>query len=287
MSLITTRTWINLALMTLVLALALLVYLRPGRTPNGVTTLTPLAPGSITAITIERTGRQDIALRRRADGWWLITPFEIGANPARVNALLALANTPTRSSYSAANLDLAQYGLSDTLVTVVLDNQRIVLGGTNPISERRYLMIADTIYMVRDDLYDVYNATVGSYVSNRLVPLGSNIVQLNLPEWRLTRAADGRWDAHGARVTQAQAQARIDAWQQAAAQWVGDNRQPSAQGEVTLVLENGESLRLLVSAVDPELVLARPDLALEYHLPTQAAATLLAMPQPVDAEHGS
>ena len=286
MSLITTRTWINLALMTLVVALALIVYLRPGRTPNDVTTLTLLAPSSISTITIERAGRQGIALQRRADGWWLTAPIEISANPARVNALLALASTPTFSSYSAANLDLAQYGLSDTLVTVVVDDQRIVLGGVNPVNARRYLMIADTVYLVRDDLYDVYNAAVGSYVNNRVVPAEAKILQLSLPELRLTRAADGRWDTHGAQLSQAQAQARIDAWQQAAAQWVGDYSQQAAQAEVLLVLENESSLRLLVMANNPELVLARPDLALEYHLPAQASATLLQMPQPDAAQDG-
>lgn len=286
MNLITTRTWINLALMTLVIALALIVYLRPGRTPSRVEILTPLSPSSINNITIERANKQDIALQRRADTWWLTAPIEIGANRARVNALLELAATPTFSSYSAATLDLAQYGLSDTLVTVVLGTLRIVVGGVNPINERRYLMLADTVYLVRDDLYDVYNAAIGSYVSNRLVPVGAKIVQLTLPELRLTRVADGRWDLHGAHVSQAQAQARIDAWQQVAALWVGDYNQQPAQAEVTLTLDSGESLRLLMLSTTPELILARADLALEYHLPAQAFAQLVKISAPVDVEEG-
>jgi hypothetical protein len=76
-------------------------------------------------------------------------------------------------------------------------------------------------------------------------------------------------------------QTLIDAWQNAAALWVKPYAKGTPQGSITVQLTTpAQTLHFDIMARQPELILARPDLGLQYHFSAESAKALLELPAP-------
>lgn len=247
------RTWINLILLGLIAALSSIMVFKPGQHPESALSLTQLEPAQINRITIHRLGKPEIRLALQKSGWRLTAPIEIAARQAAVNTLLRLAVTPSLGSYSVKGLDLAEYGLAPALTTIELNETAIDIGAPNPVDQRRYLRINDTVHLISDDLYDIYATAPTAYVATELLPKEAKIQRLKLPGMELEQAT--------------KLNKLVDAWQNASAQWVQAYDGAKTPNRVTVSLTDGQDLRFMITATQPQLVLARPELQLQYHLP--------------------
>ncbi len=278
------RGALNVLLLLLALALGAVAYLRPGhRGPaeggGEHPPLTPLRAAALHHLAVYKDGKLQVELERRGGRWRLLRPVAAAADGFRAEQLARLAEAPSLARFPAAGKDLSRYGLDHPALEVALDGLRLQFGGTTPVGARRYVRLGEVIHLVEDSYYYDAAAEPLAFVDKALVPEGASLRALRLPGLALRRTPQGGWRLEPPRqgVGSDQLQALVQAWRDARAWSVRrpQGRRPAHPAEVRLELADGRSLRYLITARKPDLVLVRPDLGLAYHLDASQAAELL------------
>lgn len=279
------RALLNIGLLVLVLVLGLLAFYEPGlERPPAAVTLTALSPQNIKHIRIERQGAAPILLERRNDVWRMIEPLEVAANAVRIDSLLRVLKTPSHSRYGTAALDLTRLGLDPPKARLIVDGTTIGFGVTEPLNHRRYVLAADNVHLIDDIAYYYLTSDYTSFVSNALLEEDRKPVAIRLPDRALT-LRDGGWRADPQPPGfSADAAVRLaDAWRHAQAIEVRPYKSTGKDPFVTLTLEGAEDpLRFEIVAREPDLLLGRPDLGIQYLLPRSAAEDLFTLKPPVE-----
>ena len=273
-----TRNMLNLMLLVTAVALVMLAYFNPAvKQDEDDGQLVDLDANEIMSIRIERTGKPTVELERRDEEWWLTAPFEIAASSGRVRDLTSLTLQASHAQYPIADLDLTKYGLEPVKVRVLLNDTALVFGDVNPVNQRRYVLNGEQVHLTTDNIYDILTADVASYVGPRLLPKGSEIERLALPELQLRRGDDGAWvlEPELKAISADDIQAFITAWQRAEALWSKRFSHRDSLGAALVTLVGGKTLRFEILETTPDLVLARPDLGIEYTLTEEQAHNLL------------
>lgn len=282
-----TRTLLNLGLAALTLALGLLVYFKPGLAPE--TAPGPLIPQSdsdaIGHILVERGAREPLAFTRREGHWYLQQEDQaLPASQFQVQALLRLPRAIPAASYPATSLQLKTLGLQPPQASVTIGATTILLGTTEPLENRRYALLDDTVHLLDDRYQHLINADWSNFIERRLLPAGSAIRRLQLPDLTLSLSEDNTWQLSPADTdaVDAAVQQLPGNWTEATALYA---RRHDASREAigTVVVElagAGSPLTFSVLSHTPELVLARPDWGIQYHLHSEKNAELFSLEQP-------
>jgi hypothetical protein len=282
----TSRWIINLLLLVAIAILALVAWYEPGleETPEPQA-LTRLQPDQINSIHIERQGGDDLVLSRQDDGdWGIEREPALPADAAQVEMLSRLATQTPARSYPATELELARLGLDPPHSTVVLNDARIDFGDTEPLGGLRYVRTADQVHLISDIYQYLIDADFTQFVRRRLLPEAATVTALRLPHFSLTRNPQAWTIEPDREVSGDRLQRLIDNWRQAAALNIRAAAGADAEGEsVILSLDKpARELVFVIAAREPELVLVRPDLGLEYRM-GNVAERLLALPTPAAA----
>ena len=273
----------------LVVALAVLVWVvwqEPGHPPKpAAVKLTGLTPASIDKVVI--TNRHGAIRLDKQDGEWRITePVKVAANPARVDSLLQVAEAESVSRFPAAGKDLSAFGLAKPAVSLRLNDSELVFGGVAPVDQRRYVRVGDTIHLIADRYSFALTADAAAWVSRDLVPKGADIIALELPDAKLSRSGKGAWTVTpaGKKISQDVVQAVIKAWHEAQALRVAPYDKRPAHGKVVIRLKDGQSpLQYEIITRKPELILARPEIGMQFYLETDQVQRLLTIGKPAAA----
>lgn len=158
----TRQTRFNLGLGLLVAALALIVWLDQRTLTQAPPPITELDPRQVQRIRLARQG-VEIILQRTPGGWQMAAPQAAPANPAQVEALLAIATAYSLERFPTPP-ELAQFGLAPPSAVVELDRTRIEVGGTQPVSHQRYLRIGDQIHLINDRFPHLLQASAERYI---------------------------------------------------------------------------------------------------------------------------
>jgi len=273
------RSRVNRILLLLVAALGLAVWLAPPQAPLAPEPLTRRQPGEIQQITLRNRNGTDLALERRADGWWMIRPYRVRANPARIELLLGILTTPSHESFPVPD-DLGPFGLQEPAARLTVDGLQIEMGGTHPYNHDRYLRIGDRIHLIKDLFPHHLLAAAEAYVSPELLPAGAEIQFIETPDWKLWRDPDGSWRLTPSPrdLSQDPLVARAQAWRQARAlQVMAAPPAAPAGGLVSIGLAGGDPpIRFELLKRDGDTLLIRRTLGLAYRLPP--ASPLLSTP---------
>ncbi len=277
----TSRAALNLFMLVLLLGLGLFIYLQQGKQVQQADPLTALSVANITTITVTRADKPTIVMQKQAGSWWLRSPVEAPANRPRINALLGLAQQPSRANYAQQELELARYGLVDGNYRVVLNDLELVFGNRNPVNNYRYVKSGEHVHMIDDNLVDLSSADTASFISARLLPRDAVIDAISLPGLQLQRN-EQNWQQQPEAALPADAiQVLLQNWQTASALWVRDLAdEATGSGQVVIRLRSSRQVTLDILAREPELVLANREIKVEYHLPMQRVSQLVE-PQPV------
>jgi len=269
------RILLNIGLLALVVVLGLIIFnLRDDSADHQLTTL---KPDAITAIEIQHRDRY-VVLKKLDGGWRMTRPVNMPANNFRVNSLLKLMQTTAHASYDVAQLELSRYQLEQPRTTLrVSDGSRDTLfafGASNPINRMRYVRVGERMYLVDDNFYPLVSSQIGALISPRLLPDVERITALQLPGMQLTATQEGRWRlAPDASALSADAiNSLIDDWLHSEAFGVHDYMERERLGEIRVdAVRDGlaQTIRFIITDTDPWLILARPELGIEYHLDTQ------------------
>lgn len=206
----------------------------------------------------------------RADGaWHLREPVATRADAFRIAEILALPGFASQRRLPVAGSDLAALDLDPPLWRVEFDGERFDIGASEPVTGQRHVRHGEWLHLVEDFNPTPFDLNHADLADRRLLPPGTRIVAMRLP--------DGRQAGAGAALSGADA-GLARRWTQAEAFWVGRPSEAdfaSVRSRITLQLEDGASLDFLLSATTPQLALIRPDLDLLYRLPGSARDELL------------
>lgn len=272
------RWLLNLALALIVLALALFVFLRPGREAPKPP-LIALDPEAITSITIER-GKDRIALERRGESWRMTAPVIARANRFNVESLLKLAATAGESRLGPVAA-LAEYGLENPAVKVTFNDQTVALGGLHPLRNQVYALRRGEVLLIAAHLQGPALYPYGRYLDTRLFDDGFRPVSFRLPEFRLMLKDDG-WQREPARheLSSDRINDFVQEWRNASALSVERAERKTAVDTLEIGIEHDgkpQKLLLEVRAYEPEFVLVRRDEGLEYRFPAEIGKRLLSL----------
>ena len=276
------RRWLlNLALLALVVALALLLWLRPdGDAESEAAPLTPLARDAIRTIVIERGGEPAVRLTQSDGAWRLTAPLEARVDAFTLDTLLDLAGAPADRPVPLENGDLGRFGLAPPELSVRLNDTTVHFGAAHPLEDRRYAQHGERVYLLPVRFYRAAASPYTNFIDTRLIEPGRKLAALALPGFALT-LEDGTWRREPAieSLSSDRINAFIDDWKHARALRVQQYADEPVRERITLTLEGPEGGQSRVTvgilAREPELVLYRPDEGLQYHFPQAMAERLL------------
>jgi len=265
---------LNLLLLVILLSLATTIYFSE-ETDNRLPLLTDADPGSITTINIQHND-SSTSINRQADDHWQITqPINIAANNFRISSILKLLNAPVHNRYTLDEVDLDKIGLKNPKTTVRLDAYSIAFGMTNPATNLRFVRLGDAVYTIEDVYFPLLTSFFGTLVSLNLLPPDSQIEKLILLNQTIARDDQGRWQSN-IDITADNMVNTIQRWQSQQAFGIHQYMQRKPLGEAFIYLKGKEQpIDFVVTDTDPWLIIARPELGLEYHLDIENYKPLL------------
>ena len=278
------RALLNLALLVVVAGLGATVWLSQEKEETGPP-LTPLRQDAISRIALEHPDAPTIRLEKRDGAWHLSEPVQAPTDKFEVGGILSLAETEVQKTLEP-DADLKQLELDPPVYRVTLDDTRIDIGGTEPIQYRRYVKTGDRVVLVNDPPSAALDADFSDLISKSVVPEGRQLQRIELPgELLLEKDADGQWHSpQQGEAGAAQLAQLATAWQDAKAMWNAADPPEGSRGDtVTLELDDGSRIELVVQAREPQLVLARKDYRVRYTLSKALVEELFQIPEPPPA----
>ena len=276
------RLLLNLLLVAVAAGLALLIYLKPGKAPEtGPVAISDIRAEAVTTIRLSRLQADPIAFSRRDDRWFIETEPQLPADAFQVNTLLALAGAETDRQYPARDLDLATMGLAPAQATALLNDTRFEIGTTDPIDRRRYVMSGETVFLVADRFQHLHNARYTNFVERRLLPTDARVTGLVLPHLTLTLTDDKRWQLQPDDPTASAdaIRALVNAWTNAQALYVREYRGEPGETVQLQLAGDAHTLEWILRKQEADIILARADLGIQYHLPAETGSRLLELPK--------
>jgi len=274
------RTLGNIVLLAIAAGLGAFIALTPEKKPE-VAILDPLTredPRAISSIHLEPSAGGTIELLRRDGAWELVAPMNIAANDFRVNGLLGLLGAPVHARIDASGQSLERFGLAEPQARILVGDNEILFGTTEPIHGRRYLLFDGGVALVDDAYFSHLSSSAANYVHP--APLGRepSLRSIVLPDMRIYRQDDEwRIDVGGKQGSEDAIARLADAWQQAHGTAVRPYEQSLDWSDEVVVALADEELRFDVAHTEFELILGRADLGIQYHLTKRAGARLLAI----------
>jgi len=281
-----TRGLLNLVLVALALVMGLIIYYEPGLEPADIPQplTTTLAAGDASRIHLERVKYDPVSFIKRNGRWYLVTEKqELPASTFQLQALLRLLETSSSSQYAADTVELAALGLDPPQATVTIDDVVILFGNTAPLDGKRYLKIDATVHLIEDRYQHLVNAGWTNFVERKLLPANKSISRLQLPDMTLTLTDKEQWQLSPAKpdVSADAIRQLLDHWGKVNALYARRYDGRTSDEIITLEFSDSpETLTFTVIARSPELVLARPDWGIQYHLTRDVEETLLMLGEP-------
>lgn len=276
------RALLNLWLVVALGVLVWVVWQEPGHAPKPTPVkLTGLNPKSISDIVIT-SDKGTIRLAKRGGQWRLLEPVEVVANPVIVDSVLQVADADSQSRFPAAGRDLKPFGLDHPEVSLRLNDTELRIGGVTPLDQQRYVQVGDTIHLINGSYFFGLNADPSAFVSRDLIPKDQALQAIQLPDVKLVQK-NGQWTAkpaQGALTSDVFAKV-AQAWHEAQALRITHYDKRPSKGTVVIEFDKGRPpLRYEILARQPQLILARPDIGMQYYLAGDEVSHLLTLEAP-------
>lgn len=272
------RKTLNIVLATAAVALAAAVYFSQKKEDQGPP-LTPITAATLDRVSLEHPGSPTVKLERKGGLWKITEPVQADADPFEVNAFIDLAKQEVKKSLELNAVSLKDLGLTTPAYTVTLNDQKIGFGAQEPIQARRYLLVGGKVALVEDPPAEALDADYSDLVSRTLLPTTAEIQSIALPGLNIAKSADAKSWILAPEDANAGADARqklIDSWKSARALWNAALPKDGIKGDdVSVTLKGGTVIKFVVTARDPQLVIARPDIGVSYTLSKELVDEML------------
>ena len=268
------RLLLNLGLAVLVAALALFVYLRPGKQGAAEHRLSTLDPAQVLRIVIQRSGQPPMVLQRRGAQWLVSAPFNARADSARVEKVLKILGATSSQSFAAT--DLGRFGLDQPLLRLSIDHQEFAFGAQHPLSAETYVATQGRVYLVPPGHFVSSAASAADFASKELFAPDENPVGFAFSGVTL-KQEQGKWSRlpAGPELSQDALNAWADEWRHAIAFIAQPYAQGKAAAQFSVRLASGKTVPFQILQREPDLVLLRGDENMQYHFPGGMGKRLL------------
>ncbi|VAW75471.1 hypothetical protein MNBD_GAMMA13-1414 [hydrothermal vent metagenome] len=271
------RWIINLLLLAAIVILGLIARYEPGiETPEKSQAITDLKAKQVRRIHINRPLRSDLVLEKQASKQWLIKrAASIPADDFKVRALTRLVEQRPARSYPVDKMNLADLQLDPPYATVIFNDISIEFGLLEPIDDLRYVRVSTQVHLIPDNYLQLMETSFTQFVRPTLFSKAEQINAIQLPHL-LVQKIDDAWETQPSQpANKAALQQFFNLWQQAGTQYI-QLADPGQDGEpVEVSIANRKSpIQFLVVKREPDLILARPDYGIQYHLGNRSEAML-------------
>lgn len=273
------KRWIiNYLLFTLIIVFTWIGYNNPIREDQKLESnaITSIKARDVNRVRIE-TADQTLELQRKGAQWLIESPVQWSANNVAVERVATLSEAQPHSQLPSSQIDLATLGLIIPKAATVLNDTTILFGDVNPIGNRRYLLIGSQVFLVTDLHFALINQGLYGLIDQRLLPASFQASRLKSLQFDLNNE-QGDWKNIRQDSDQAAINELINNWQTLPATKVSaynNNQMPLSK--VSATLSNEQSIDFFVLSISPEIIIARPDLGVQYHFPDHRYYGLLAL----------
>ncbi|MGE0081419.1 MAG: DUF4340 domain-containing protein [Thiohalomonadaceae bacterium] len=275
------RLLLNLVLVVVVAVLGAIAFFEPALDEDGgPVAITALEVNDIATLRVERSNGSAVAFARRDGVWWMVEPVEAVASDYRVQSVLNIARADSLARYDVAEADLAKLGLEPPELRVIYNGDTVIaFGAQAPMDQRRYVRIGDEVHLVSGSGYYHLVGHYPTFVDTALLPPGARITALHLPGLDLVQREQA-WTVSPQPVdfSMDAVNVLLEHWRHTRALDVTRHQPRRSRGSVRVALADGGEITFAIMAREPELVLARPELGLEYRLTAESAERLFTLP---------
>ena len=227
--------------------------------------ISELKLSEINSVDFEYDGDRFV-LSKSSDQWQLEKPVRWPANNIAVERIIAIVASETESSISIDGIDLSALGLQEPKLTLRLNHMPILFGATNNIGKRRYILIGSTIFLLADVHLPFMIQGVPGLINKHLLPRSISLQALDLAGVELIKSEAAWNSSNNTKISTDQAIRLVSNWQTFEAGKIRQFDQSAPVREkIVATLNDGSSIEFLLLTLEPELVIARPDLDLQYH----------------------
>ncbi|MCU7834137.1 MAG: DUF4340 domain-containing protein [gamma proteobacterium symbiont of Taylorina sp.] len=190
----------NLVLFIACLFLFFIAWFQPGLKQENRQYFTSMKADEISSITIKRQGIDQVKLIKKAGEWFLVEhdqlKIDLPANILRVNTITALAEKRSYSQFQVKGTDLERYHLDDPQVSIWLNNEHFIIGGTDPVNNQRYAMQlgdpSNTIHMINGTVFYQLRANINTFISTKILPPHASIQSIHWDN-KILELSNGKW----------------------------------------------------------------------------------------------
>lgn len=144
------RLWLTLIALALAASLAAAGWHLAGT--SAPVPISELSPEDAMSVRLQRPDRPPVSLERRNGTWWVTHPVERPASTTPVRALLRILEEPEpEARFSAADSDLAAYGLETPTAVLEINGERWHFGDRHPLGAQRYVLYRGQIMLLPDN----------------------------------------------------------------------------------------------------------------------------------------
>ncbi len=257
-SMMSKRWLINYVLIVLVVVFSYIgnkYNVQPGYQPNN--RISQLKPQNINLVSIQ-TADKTIHLRKSETRWQIEDPIQWYANNIAVERIIGIVNSQTDSRLPSNEIDLSTLGLQFPSAVLTLNQTEFVLGATNNIGKRRYILTEDTVFLIDDRHLPFITQGLTGLLDRRLLPSALSVNSISLGSQVLNKEIQANWQNLEAK--------HIQTYQSGA----------TPQQKLVAALDNEEQIEFYLLSIKPEIVISRPDLGVQYHFGESSYYQLLA-----------
>jgi hypothetical protein len=227
-----------------------------------------------------QTADSSILLNKVGTSWQIESPILWHANNITVERIIDLVNAQTDSRLPASDIDLSTLGLKFPKAILKLNETEFLFGATNNIGERRYLQNGETVYLLQDRYLPFISQGISCLIDRRLLPRALPLQSLKLSASRLNKTDNSSWQSSTETISEAQASQIINRWQTLEATQIKTYQTgQTPMQKIIAGLDNGGQIEFYLLSITPKIVIARPDLGLQYHFNENHYYGLLAAPK--------
>ncbi len=240
--------------------------------------ITSLKPQDIHTAIVQVADKH-LVLSNSGNQWLFEKPVQWPANNITVERLISIVTSEADSRLPAEGIDLATFGLEFPKAILTLNDTRILFGSTNNIGGRRYIMIASTIYLLPDIHLHFMTQGISGLIARRLLPRSIPLKSLKLAELSLSKNSNGTWQGDVVGEIEAGRLNQIaNNWQTLDVGRVKTYDKSKIPGQkIVAGLEDGSEIDFFLMSIKPEIIIARPDLGVQYHFAEKQYYDLLSI----------
>lgn len=275
-----TRQWVlNLSLLLAVLALVGIAFFRPGlEKKSAPRPLTELNTQQVKNITIDRPTHDPVVLTRTAQQWMMEKPFHARASDFIVNNVLEIAKAASLNQLPYnADTDAAKYGFAKPGFILHLDNERIVFGDTNPLTQQRYVLYRGQVHLISPSTIWAVSHKPAEFLDKRLLEFKETPTAIYFSDGKKLELKNGSWALQPKMKSMATDSLTrlVNEWRYVGATEVQPYKHAPLHGTIRVVYNGKRTIELGIISRSPELILLRKDENLQYYFPASTASRLL------------